>query len=115
MYEGNKINLVTQYNYLGTIIVNHLNLNENINHSYKPASPQLKLLECFRSYLTVDATITVYLSMIVPIMIYSSTIQISCKDTKCKKMTLNATRVFYFCPKTGIFSILQFIFCSLVA
>ena len=29
MYEGNKINFVTQYNYLGTIIDNHLNLNEN--------------------------------------------------------------------------------------
>ena len=25
MYEGNKINFVTQYNYLGTIIDNYLN------------------------------------------------------------------------------------------
>ena len=32
MYEGNKINFVTQYNYLGTIIVNRLNLNEKLNH-----------------------------------------------------------------------------------
>ena len=32
MYEGNKINFVTQYNYLSTIIVNRLNLNEKFNH-----------------------------------------------------------------------------------
>ena len=35
MYNGNKINFVTQYNYLGTFIANHLNLNENFNCSYK--------------------------------------------------------------------------------
>ena len=66
--ESSKINFVTQYKYLGTIIYNHLNLNENVNRSYKLASTRLKLLERFRPYLTVDATIKVYLSMIVPIM-----------------------------------------------
>ena len=86
MYEGNKINSVTQYNYLGTIIDNHLNLNENFNHSYKPANSRLRLLEHLRSYLTVDATIKVYLSTIVPIMTYSSTIQIPCNDTQWKKL-----------------------------
>ena len=37
VYKGNKINFVTQYNYVGTIIDNHLNLN-NFNYSYKCAS-----------------------------------------------------------------------------
>ena len=45
MYEGNKINFMTQYNYLGAIIDNHLNLDENFNRSYKPASTQLRLLK----------------------------------------------------------------------
>ena len=57
MYEGNKINFVTQYNYLGTIIDtnlnlnenylgtiidNNLNLNENFNRRYKRASTRLR-------------------------------------------------------------------------
>ena len=74
MHRGNKINFVTQYYYLGTIIDNHLNLNENLNHSYKCTSTQLRPLEHFRPYLTVDATIKAYLSMIVLIMTYGSTI-----------------------------------------
>ena len=82
MYEGNKIIFVTQYNYLATIIDNHLNLNKNFNLSYKHVSTRLRL----RLYLTVDATIKVYLSMIFPIMTYSSTIRIPCNDTQCKKL-----------------------------
>ena len=67
-YEANKYNSVTQYKYLGTIIDNHLNLNENFNGSYKRASTRLRLLERLRPYITVVATIKVYLSMIVPII-----------------------------------------------
>ena len=71
MYEGNKIN------YFGTIIDNHLNLNENFNRSYKAntqyASTRLRLLQRLRPYLRVDAIIKMYLSMIVPIMAYGST------------------------------------------
>ena len=86
MYEGNKINVVTQYNYLGTIIDNHLNLNENFIRQYKRASDRLRLLERLRLYLTVDATVKVYLSMIVPIITYSSTLRIPCSETQCKKL-----------------------------
>ena len=74
LYEGNKIDFVTQYHYLCTIIDNHLNSNENFNRSYKRASTGLRLLEHLRPYLTADATVKVYLSMIVPIMTYSSII-----------------------------------------
>ena len=73
MYVGNKINFMTQCNYLGTIIDNHINLDENFNCSYKHASTRLILLERLRPYLTVDATIKVYLSTIVPIMTCSVT------------------------------------------
>ena len=81
MYEGNTVNFVTQYNHLGTIFDNHLNLNENFNRSYKRASTRLKLLEHVRPYLTVDAAIKVNLSMIVPIITYSSTMRLPCNDT----------------------------------
>ena len=100
MYEGNKINFVTRYNYLGTIIDNHLNLNENFNRSYKHASTRLRLSECLRPYLTVDATIKVYLSMIVPIMTYSSTIQIPSNDTQCKKLQLLDCRANFITKST---------------
>ena len=47
---------------------------------------RLRLLERLRPYLTVDATIKIYLSIIVPIMTYISAIRIPCNDTKCKKL-----------------------------
>ena len=86
MYEGDKINFVTQYKCLGTITDNHLNLNENFNRSYKRASTRLRLLERLRPCITVDTTIKVYLSMIVPNMTRSSTKRIPCYDTQCKKL-----------------------------
>ena len=100
MYEGNKINFVTQYNYLGTIIDNHLNLNKDFNCSYKRASIRLRLLGRLRRYLTVDANIKVYLSMIVQIMTYSSTIRIPCNDTQCKKLQSLGRRTSFIIKST---------------
>ena len=54
MNEGNNINFVTQYKYLGTSIDNHLNLNEKFNRSYKRASTRLRLLERLRPCLALD-------------------------------------------------------------
>ena len=54
MYEGNKINYVAQYKYLGTVIDNHFNLNKNFDREYKRASTRLRLLELLRPYLTLD-------------------------------------------------------------
>ena len=82
MYAGNKINCTTQYKYLGTFINNHLNLNENFSRLYKRASIQLRLLERLRPYLTVDATIKVYLSMIVPQYEHRAMI-LNAKNFKC--------------------------------
>ena len=87
-------------NYLGTIIDDHLNLNENFNRSYKHASTRLRLSECLRPYLIVDATIKVYLSMIVPIMTYSSTIRTLCNDTQCKKRQLINHRANFIIKST---------------
>ena len=86
MFKGNKINFVTQYKYLGTIVNNHLNLNKNFNHSYKRANIRLRVLERLRQFLTVGANIKVYFSMIVPIMRHSSTIEILCNDTQFRKL-----------------------------
>ena len=86
MYEGNKINFLAQYKYLGMVIDNHLNLNENFDRAYKRASTCLRLLERLRPYLTLDATIKVYVAMIIPLMTYSSTIRIPCTNTQCKKL-----------------------------
>ena len=85
MYEGNKINFVAQYKYLGTVIDNHLNLNENFDRAYRRASTRLSLLECLKPYLT-DATIKVYLAMLIPLMASNSTICIPYTNTQCKKL-----------------------------
>ena len=116
MYESNKMNFVTQYNYPGTIIDNHLNLNENFNRSYKCASTRSRLLERLRPYLTVDATIKVYLSMIVAIMTYSSAIRIPCNNIQCKKLQLLNRRANFIIKSivTSIGSCLNRNICMLV-
>ena len=81
MYVGNKIKFMTQCNYLGTIIDNHLNLDENFNCSYKRASTRLIILEHLIPYLTVDAIIKVYLSTIVPVMTYSAAYRLNVAPT----------------------------------
>ena len=52
---------MTQSKYLGIIIDNHLNLNENLNRHINVPVP-VRLLERLRPYLIVDAIIEVYLS-----------------------------------------------------
>ena len=116
MYEGSKINFVTQYNYLGNIIDKHLNLNVNFHRSYKLGSTRLRLLERLRPYLTVDATSNVYMSMIVPIMTYSSTVRIPCNDTHCKKLQSLDRRANFIIKSTvmSIVSCLNRDICMLV-
>ena len=114
MYEGNKINFVTRHR--GTIIDNHLNFNENLNRSYKRASTWLRLLERPRPYLTVNATIKVYFSMIVPIMTYNSTKRIPCNNTQCKKRQSHNCRANFIIKSTvtSIGSCLNRDICMLV-
>ena len=47
-YDNVRVNFVTQYKYLGTIVDNHLNFNENFHRSYKRASTRMRLLQRLR-------------------------------------------------------------------
>ena len=86
VYQGKEINFVTQYKYLGVIIDSHLQFNENFDKSYKSISSRLRLLNRLRPYLTIDAARRIYLSMIAPLITYSSTHRVPLTETHLKQL-----------------------------
>ena len=86
VYQGQKVNVVTKYKYLGTVVDNHLSLTENFDKTHKTASSRLRLLQHMRSFLTSDAALNIYLSMVVPFFTYSSTLKVILYETELKKL-----------------------------
>ena len=81
-----RVNVVTQYKYLGSIIDRNLNLNENFDKTYKKASNRLRLLQRMRIYLTTDAALKVFVMMIIPLFTYSSTLRVGYSETQLNKL-----------------------------
>ena len=69
--QGHTINFVTEYKYLGTVIDNHLTLNDNFDEVYKRASSRLCLLHQLRSNLISKAACNVYSVMAIPLITYN--------------------------------------------
>ena len=85
-YNNNIVNPVTQYCYLGNIIDQHLTLSPNFDFYYKRATCRIRLLKSVRKYLTVKAAKSVYESMILPLLTYSSAIKTSYTNTQIGKL-----------------------------
>ena len=86
LYGNDVINAVAQYKYLGTQLNNSLNITENFDSSYRKSTSRLRLLQKIRPYLTVKATQTIYQAMIVPIITYSSMINLRLTQTQRNKL-----------------------------
>ena len=54
IHIGSKVNSVTEYFYLGSII-EHLSLSTNFDRAYKKTAARLRLLSHVRRYLTTKA------------------------------------------------------------
>ena len=83
--RGTVINFVEKYKYLGTFVDKNLNFISNFENSYKRASSRLRLLEKVRPYLNKSARRKVYEMMILPILTYSSLVDLSLTQTQSKK------------------------------
>ena len=75
IHNGSKVNSVTEYCYLGSIIDQHLSLSTNFDRAYKKAAARLRLLSHVRRYLTTKASKSIYELMIIPLLTYSSAIK----------------------------------------
>ena len=76
--NGTKVNKATKYKYLGVLLDQHLNLNEQLAATYKKVSSRLKLLKRVRPNLTSAIAEKVYHHIIQPIATYCPTAYLGC-------------------------------------
>ena len=72
--NGNILNRVCSYKYLGFILDDHLNFNKHINDMCNILTHKLYILSKIRRYITVEASILIFKTMILPIMEYGDVI-----------------------------------------
>ena len=101
----NVLDRVCSYKYLGFILDDRLNFNKHINELCKLLSHKLFLLAKIRKYLTKDASLKVFKSMIVSLIEYGDIIY---EGTSCKNLEL-ISPLFYrglriYIPNNGEFS-----------
>jgi len=70
---------------LGNHLDPSLTLDENFERSYKKATGRLNLLQKMRQYLNTDATLKIFEMVIVPLLLYSTFIQLQLTQTQQKK------------------------------
>ena len=87
-YNGNVINNATTYKYLGNQLDRNLNLDENVEWAYKKASGRLQLLAKLRCHLTTLPAIKIFDTIIMPLLTYSSIINLKLMKTQSDKLLL---------------------------
>ena len=80
-YGDKTVTRVTTYKYLGLIIESSLNFQEHFQRSYRKASSKLGLLERIRLNLTPTARRLIYQMMILPLLTYSSVVNLNLTPT----------------------------------
>ena len=72
--NGNILNRVCSYKYLGFILDDHLNFNKHITEMCNILTHKLYVLSKIRKYITSEACILIFKTMILPIMEYGDII-----------------------------------------
>ena len=79
--KGTNIAQSTKYEYLGVILDQHLTFNDQINKIYKKASNRLHLLNRIRCNVNPYSALSIYHSMIEPIIMYCSPLYLGISNT----------------------------------
>ena len=85
--NGQPINNTKSYCYLGNQIDSTLTLNDNFDKTYKKACGRLHLLDKMREYLNVDAAYKVFEMVIMPLLLYSTLINLQTTATQQQKLS----------------------------
>ena len=85
------LNRVCSYKYLGFILDDHLNFNKHVGEMCNTLSHKLYLLSKIRKYITLEASILIFKTMILPIMEYGDIIYAGTSILNLQKID----RLFY--------------------
>ena len=91
-YNGNIINNATTYKYLGNQLDRNLNLDENFEWAYRKTSGWLHLLAKLRCHLTTLAAVKIFDMVIMPLLTYSSIINLKLTKTQSDKLLSHERR-----------------------
>ena len=94
-YRHQTITRVTTYKYLGLLIEPTLNFHEHFQKSYRKASARLRLLERIRLSLTPNARRMIYQMMILPLLTYSSIVNLDLNAANVRLLNSLSIRAEY--------------------
>ncbi|XP_057305630.1 uncharacterized protein LOC130646135 [Hydractinia symbiolongicarpus] len=80
------INVTKRYKYLGSTIDPTLTLSDNFNKAYKKASSRLRLLQNLRKNMDNNTATTIYNTMIIPLVVFNSIINLNFSKTEINKL-----------------------------
>ena len=100
---GQQLSQVSQYEYLGMIIQEKLNLNIQIESMYKKANKKLGILTKIRNFITTNTAVKIYKTMVRPHLEYVDFIVDSgCKNliSRIDRLQERALRKIEYCGPT---------------
>ena len=99
---GKPIEYVFQYKYLGITIDEILSFHTHLNNTTKIVAHKNFLLHKIRSYITEDASIRVYKTMILPYLDYGDIFFANANSKQLKKLQTLQNRALRICLNTRI-------------
>ena len=99
--SGKNIEYVHQYKYLGVTIDEISSFNAHLSNTIKLVSQKKILLHKIRYYISEDAAIKIYKSMIMPYIDYDDIFFINSNANQIKKLQTLQDRALRICFNTG--------------
>ena len=94
---GTPLDFVFQYKYLGVTIDEILSFNAHLNNTIKLVAHKIFLLNKIRYYITDDAAVKVYKSMILPYLDYGDIFFMNASSVQVKKLQTLQNRALKIC------------------
>ena len=85
-YNGHKISSTNKYKYLGTLLDQTLTLADHLKDVYRKTSNKLYLLNRLRSNLTHEAALQIYRAIIMPALLFNSSMLLKMNNSQLSKL-----------------------------
>ena len=100
--QGMAIDYVYQYKYLGVTIDEILSFRAHLNNTIKLVAHKILMLSKIRKYITEDAAIKIYKTMILPYVDYGDIFFINSNQQQTKKLQTLQNRALRICLNTRL-------------
>ena len=100
--QGNTIDYVFQYKYLGVTIDEILSFRAHLNNTIKLVAHKITTLNKIRCYISDDAAIKLYKTMILPYMDYGDIFFMNANSDQLKKLQTLQNRALRTCLNTQL-------------